>query len=75
MEKDLFEEVAATLGCDYISDIKTEAYNARAKRMLANVDYKKYPLRVLNDIYEYVYGGKADFSDYDEAEKAFELQK
>jgi len=76
MEKDLFEEVAAAAGCEYISDMKLKEYNSRAKKILAEtVYYKDYSLRSLSDIYKYLYGKPADFENYGDVEAAFQVTK
>ena len=58
---DLFEELRDGLGCDYISDMKVPPYRERAKRHMAKKALEKYPLHVLNDVADYLYGGKHRF--------------
>ena len=54
--KDIFEELKKTLGCTYISDIKTEPYCSEAKALLKTMDIEKFSLKELNDISYYLYG-------------------
>lgn len=72
MKKDLFEEVAHAAGCDYISDMKLQEYNSRAKKILAeSIVYKDYSLKELSEIYKYLYGETANFENYGDVEAAF----
>lgn len=72
MKKDLFEEVAHAAGGDYISDMKLQEYNSRAKKILAeSIVYKDYSLKELSEIYKYLYGKPADFTNYGDVEAAF----
>ena len=72
MEKDLFEEVAVSVGCTFISDMRFEPFNGYAKEMLSKyIDITRYPLKTLSDMYEYLYGKKQDFAKYGEAKAAF----
>ena len=76
LKKDLFEELAALCGCEYISDMRFEPYNETAKRNARNlIRAEDYSLRELSDLYEYLYGEKIEFCDYSEIKKAFTLYK
>lgn len=72
MNKDLFEEVALRIGCRYVSDMQDEPFRRFAKETLAqSIDLGEYPLGVLSDMYEYLYGKKVNFETYDQAKNAF----
>lgn len=72
MNKDLFEEVALRIGCRYVSDMRDEPFRRFAKETLAqSIDLGEYPLGVLSDMYEYLYGKKVNFETYDQAKNAF----
>jgi len=74
MNKDLFEEIALCVGCDYVSDLRREPFNRFAKEMLAqSIDLDGYPLGVLSDIYEYLYGKNVVFETYAQAKTAFSI--
>lgn len=72
-ENDLFEVVAFAIGCEYISDMKFEPYNDIAKKEVArHYCTERFPLKTLNELYEYLYGKARQFDSYDEAKNAFE---
>lgn len=52
---DLLEFLKYILGCTYISDLRTEAYNVKAKLMLKFLNLKKYPINQIEDTFEYLY--------------------
>ena len=55
-ELDLFAFLKYILGCTYISDLKIEPYNTKAKLILNRLNLKKCSLNQLKDIFEYLYG-------------------
>ena len=72
MNKDLFEEVALRIGCRYVSDMRDEPFRRFAKETLdQSIDLGEYPLGVLSDMYEYLYGKRVNFETYDQAKNAF----
>ena len=52
---DLFEFLKYVLDCDYISDLRTEPYNNRARLILCKLDLTSYSQRSIEDIIEYIY--------------------
>lgn len=70
--KDLFDEVALRVGCEYVSDMRFSPYNQRAKAALKEIDYTRYSLQNLADIYGYLYGKEVTFADYEQAKAAIE---
>ena len=69
-EEDIFEDIKQILGCEYISDIVVK-YKSVARRLVNAMNLNSYPICQLNDLYEYLYGEKRDFFDYDVAIIAF----
>lgn len=43
------------LGCDYLSDLKTEPYNKKAKIIFENLDLTKFSLSNVKDTILYLY--------------------
>lgn len=72
MEKNLFENLAASINCTYITDLKFSPFNGLAKEILSNYFVlEEYTLKDLSDMYEYLYGEKKNFTNYNEAKAAF----
>ena len=55
---DLFEDIRAMLGCEYISDIVSSIYIDRARKLMETIDLTKYSERDIADMEEYLYGKK-----------------
>lgn len=71
MEKDLLEIIKNTVGCEYISDLCVGTYKHKAKSFLRNAYIQNYPLNVLSDAAQYIYGTNIKFSSRDEAIEFF----
>lgn len=54
---DLFEKVRNWMQCQYISDIRIGSNLNIAKEIVASLDFGEYPLRELQDMTQYLYGG------------------
>lgn len=54
-ELDLLELLRYTIGCTYISDLRTEPYNAKARLVLRQFNLKKFPCNQISDVFEYIY--------------------
>lgn len=54
-ERDLLEFLKYILSCTYISDLKFEPYNDKAKTTLGELNLQKYSLKQLKDVFEYIY--------------------
>ena len=56
MNKDLelLEFLKYILGCTYISDLKTDPYNDRAKLLLKQLNLDKYSMNQIEDTFEYL---------------------
>lgn len=52
---DLLEFLKYILDCTYISDLRTETYNTKAKLMLKFMNLKKYSIKQINNALEYIY--------------------
>ena len=55
-KSDLFEFLKYILGCTYISDLRTEPYNTKARLILKFLNPKKYSKIQIKDAFEYLYG-------------------
>ena len=57
MEKDIepLEFLRYILGCDYISDLRIEPYNTKAKLLLNNLGIRQYSLNQIHKAIEYIY--------------------
>ncbi len=70
--KDIFEMLAVAIGCNFVSDMKYEPYNTIAKLAVIEMfDLKDVPLKMLSDLYNYLYKVKTDFQTYKDAISAF----
>jgi hypothetical protein len=52
---DILEFLKYIFDCMYISDLRTEPYNERAKHVLDKLDLNKYSLNQIIDAIEYIY--------------------
>lgn len=52
---DLLEFLQYILGCTYISDLRFEPYNTKAKVLLKNIKLRKYSLKQIKDTIQYLY--------------------
>ena len=52
---DLLEFLQSALRCMYLSDLRTEPYNNRAKVMLDQLALNSFPARQVSDAYRYLY--------------------
>lgn len=52
--EDLLEFMQYIFGCDYISDLRTEDYNERAKRLLEKLDCSQYSFNSIEDAIDYL---------------------
>ncbi len=71
---DLFDNLQADVGCQYISDMRSGTYNELAKERMSKMDMHNIPLATLSDMAEYLYKEKVTFADYAEAESFFKLR-
>lgn len=52
---DLLEFLKYILGCTYISDLRVEPYNSKAKLLLKQLKLDEYSENHVKDIFEYIY--------------------
>ena len=52
---DVLEFLKQALYCDYISDLRREPYNSKAKALLKHIDLSRYPDNQVRDIQQYLY--------------------
>ena len=62
-ELDLLEFLKYILSCEYISDLRTEPYNAKAKLILEKIDIRNFSLNQIKDTIEYVYSSFEDITN------------
>ncbi len=55
---DMLEFLKYILDCTYISDLRIESYNKRAKHILDKLDLSNYSLAQIMDVIEYIYTEK-----------------
>lgn len=51
---DLFELLRSVLSCQYISDLRVDPYNAKARRLLEHLDLRGYSSNHVSDLYKYL---------------------
>lgn len=54
-DNDLLGFLKYTLGCTYISDLRIENYNTKAKLILSKLDFRNYSLKQITEAYKYIY--------------------
>lgn len=75
-KRDVFEELAQCVGCHYISDLRTPAYNRAAKEAFRQHFLpENYALKDLSALYRYLYKTEITFESHTEVRKAFGLKK
>lgn len=52
---DVLEFLKQALYCDYISDLRREPYNSKAKALLKHIDLSRYPDNQVRDIQQYLF--------------------
>ena len=74
-KRDVFEELAQCVGCHYISDLRTPAYNRAAKEAFRQHFLpENYALKDLSALYRYLYKTERTFESHTEARDAFGFQ-
>lgn len=71
MPKDLLEELADSLHCTYLSDLRRADLRAFLPEAVARVSTHTYPLREWNDAVAYLFGEDVEPFDDPEQAKAF----
>lgn len=71
MENDLFEKLRSAVGCEYISDLRFGINNNKAQAVLKNANIENYPLSVLSDAAQYIFGTRIKFASQYEATNFF----
>lgn len=51
---DLFELLKNLVCCTYISDLRTDPYNAKAQLLLNSLDLDRYSTRQVKDVCKYI---------------------
>lgn len=72
--KDLFELLREQVGCEYISDLCQPQYKRIGRQKMSVLPIEEYPLSVLADMAEYLYGERPDFADQVQAKRFFVTQ-
>ena len=71
MRMDLFELLQDKVGCEYISDMRSEPHRSRARKIIKELNLEDYTLTELSDMAEYLYDRKPDFSNMRQAQSFF----
>ncbi len=64
---DIFEKLRDMLSCQYISDLRSEPNRTKAKKILKYISLQEYPVEMLSDLAEYLYGRKIEFASMQQA--------
>lgn len=54
-DSDLLEFLKYILGCTYISDLRSDPYNTKAKLLLKQLRLKKYSRNQIKEVFDYIY--------------------
>lgn len=54
-DKDLLEFLKRALDCTYISDLRTEQYNSRARLILEKIDLRYFSLKSMKQAIDYIW--------------------
>ena len=63
--EDLLEFMQYIVGCEYVSDLRTEDYNERAKRLLEKLDCSQYSFDSVEDAIEYLSKSQLNLNNND----------
>ena len=63
---DIFEAIAQTVHCPYVSDLRFLPWRESAKKEIKKVKITKFSLNSLSDFIEYVFEEKRNFKSHDE---------
>ena len=53
-DPELLEYLQSILRCTYLSDLRMEPYNSRAKQLMAQISLAAFPSRQVSDAYQYL---------------------
>ena len=70
--RDLFEDLKEKVGCDYISDLKYGTNPSFAARRVSRLQQDEYDLPQWNDLADYLFSEKKQFTSALEAVSYFE---
>ena len=64
---DLLEEIAAEMGCQYLSDLRDTEHRKLCCKVILQISVPDYTTAAWNDAYSYITGGTAAFDNSEEA--------
>lgn len=64
---DLLEEIAAGMGCQYLSDLRDTEHRKLCYGVVLQISFLDYTVAAWNDAYCYITGEKAAFESVEEA--------
>ena len=53
-DPDLLEYLQSILRCTYLSDLRTEPYNSRARQLMTQISLAAFPSRQVSDAFHYL---------------------
>ncbi len=73
-KKEILEALREYTGAKYISDLKNQTYNAKARYAVSKISVEQYPMNTLEDIAEYIFSCKIKFKNMNEAKRFFSTE-
>ena len=61
MKEDLLEDIRTIIGCAFISDLRYEPFNDRAKKLISIIDLEAYPFADITDAVAYLFFSEGIF--------------
>lgn len=61
MTEDLLEDVRTVIGCEFITDLRYEPFNDRARKLMAVIDLELYPFPDVLDAVSYLFFSERHF--------------
>jgi hypothetical protein len=61
MMEDLLEDIRTIIGCEFISDLRHEPFNNRARKLISILDLELYPFADITDAVSYLFFSEIPF--------------
>ena len=66
---DLLEEIAAEMGCQYLSDLRDTEHRKLCYKVILQIPFPDYTIAAWNDAFSYIIGEKVTFERAEEAKE------
>lgn len=63
MMEDLLEDIRTIIGCEFISDLRYEPFNNRARKLISILDLESYPFADITDAVSYLFFSEGLFEN------------